>query len=192
MNSAADVWSKVLHILSGELTSTALTTWFDDCQAVEISDNRLVLYTPSDFKKEVIEGRFLGSVKNALKELFSGDFDVLVLGEGGIDHFNGKGAGGNNSLEEYTFERFVVGNSINLPMPRPRRWQRVRSKTSTPCLFMVIPASVKPHLLHAIRHAVSKKHPEYNIVYVKATILQTSSFTPFRWVKMWSSAKNTA
>jgi chromosomal replication initiator protein len=168
MNSAADVWSKVLKILGNELTSTALTTWFDDCRAVDISDNRLVIYTPSDFKKDVIEGRFIGSLKSALKELFSGDFDVLVLGEGGLDHFNVVGAAAAGaSEEEYTFERFVVGNSNKFAHGAAKAVAEGQTKDYNPLFIYGDSGLGKTHLLYAIRHAVSKKHPEYNIVYVK-------------------------
>ena len=168
MNSAADVWTKVLKILGNELTSTALTTWFDDCRAIEISDNRLVIYTPSNFKKDVIEGRFIGSVKNALRELFSGDFDVLVLGEGGLDTFAGKGGASHEpSEEEFTFERFVVGNSNKFAHAAAKAVAEGQIKNFNPLFIYGESGLGKTHLLYAIRHAVSKKHPEYNIVYVK-------------------------
>lgn len=168
MNSAADVWSKVLKILSAELTSTAITTWFDDCRAVDIGDNRLVIHTPSNFKKDVIEGRFIGSVKNALKELFSGDFDVLVLGEGELDSFKHKDPLGSDAAEEeFTFERFVVGNSNKFAHAAAKAVAEGQIKNFNPLFIYGESGLGKTHLLHAIRHAVSKKHPDYNIVYVK-------------------------
>ena len=88
MNSAADVWAKVLELLSKDLTATALATWFDDCRAIDIGDNVLVLYTPSTFKKDVIEGRFLGAVKSALREIFSGEFDVRILSDKELDSYS--------------------------------------------------------------------------------------------------------
>jgi chromosomal replication initiator protein len=168
MNSAADVWNRVLKILGTELTSTAITTWFDDCRAVEIGDNRLVIHTPSNFKRDVIEGRFIGAVKNALKELFSGDFDVLVLGEGELDHFRFKDAQvADSSEEEFTFERFVVGNSNKFAHAAAKAVAEGQIKNFNPLFIYGDSGLGKTHLLHAIRHAVSKKHPEYNIVYVK-------------------------
>jgi chromosomal replication initiator protein len=163
MNSAADVWSKLLKILGNELTTTAITTWFDDCRAIDVSDNRLVLYTPSNFKKDVIEGRFMGALKSALKELFSGDFDVLVLGEKEFDNYQPK----EPVEDEYTFERFVVGNSNKFAHAAAKAVAEGQIKNFNPLFIYGESGLGKTHLLHAIRHAVSKKHPEYNIVYVK-------------------------
>lgn len=168
MNSAADVWSKVLKILSAELTSTAITTWFDDCRAIDISDNRLVLFTPSSFKKDVIEGRFIGSVKSALKELFSGDFDVQILEDSELDTYKSKSPGNvDSSEEEFTFERFVVGNSNKFAHAAAKAVAEGQIKNFNPLFIYGDSGLGKTHLLYAIRHAVSKKHPEYNIVYVK-------------------------
>jgi len=168
MNSASDVWNRVLKILGNELTSTAIATWFDDCRAVDISDNRLVLYTPSNFKKDVIEGRFLKSLKSALEELFSGDFDVVILGEGELDTFKPKDSPGYDPAEEeYTFERFVVGNSNKFAHAAAKAVAEGQIKNFNPLFIYGDSGLGKTHLLHAIRHAVTKKHPEYNIVYVK-------------------------
>lgn len=168
MNSASDVWSKVLKILEGELTTTAITTWFDDCRAVDISDKRLVLHTSSNFKKDVIEGRFIGTLKNALHELFSGDFDVLVLGEGELEGFQVKSPYATDPAEEeYTFERFVVGNSNKFAHAAAKAVAEGQIKNFNPLFIYGESGLGKTHLLHAIRHALAKKHPEYNIVYVK-------------------------
>ena len=168
MNSATDVWNKVLKLLSNELTATAISTWFDDCQAVEIGDNKLVLYTPSNFKKDVIEGRFIGSVKNALQELFSGEFNVIILGEGGLDSYTVKTYSDDTAPEEeFTFERFVVGNSNKFAHAAALAVAEGQIKNFNPLFIYGESGLGKTHLLHAIRHEVSRKHPDYSIVYVK-------------------------
>jgi chromosomal replication initiator protein len=168
MNSAADVWSKVLKIMSNDLTSTAIATWFDDCHAIEIGDNRLVLHTPSNFKKDVIEGRFLGSVKSALNELFSGDFDVLVLGEGALESYMRTSSPSSSTHdEEFTFERFVVGNSNKFAHAAAMAVAEGQIRNFNPLFIYGESGLGKTHLLHAIRHAVAQKHPDFNIVYVK-------------------------
>ena len=43
MNTASEIWSKVLDLLSAELTSTAISTWFDDCTAVELLERHLAV-----------------------------------------------------------------------------------------------------------------------------------------------------
>lgn len=167
MNSAADVWAKVLELLSKDLTATALATWFDDCRAIDIGDNVLVLYTPSTFKKDVIEGRFLGAVKSALREIFSGEFDVRILSDKELDSYSLQPPPGTAAAEEeYTFENFIVGNSNKFA--HAAAMAVANGERAFNPLFIYGDSGLgKTHLLHAIRHAVQKKFPSYKIVYVK-------------------------
>ena len=112
MNPAAEIWSKTLELMKGEMTPTTINTWFDDVTAVALEENRFVLYSPVPFKRDIINARYAAFIQNALHELFSADFDNLVLTEGEMDSY--KVQKNNNFLpgtEEYTFDRFVVGSS---------------------------------------------------------------------------------
>jgi len=170
MNSAADVWSRVLNILSADLTETAISTWFDDCRAVEITDTRLFIHTPSVFKKNVIEGRFVGLIKGALSELFSGEFEVTVLDDAGYLAVAATigSADAYSDIEDYTFERFVVGNSNKFAHAAAMAVADGQQKKNYNPLFIHGESGLgKTHLLHAIRQSIEKKFPHYNIVYVK-------------------------
>ena len=87
MNSVTDVWNSILDILSKELTATSINTWFSDCRPVELSDTRLVLYTPTDFKRNIITQRYAAPITTALTDLFSCPFDLLVLAEDELDDY---------------------------------------------------------------------------------------------------------
>ena len=81
MNSVADIWKKVLDTMAERTTPVALNTWFDDCSAIELKENQLILYTPANFKKGIIEGRFFPEIRAILSDMFSCDFDVILLCE---------------------------------------------------------------------------------------------------------------
>ena len=82
MNFPADIWPKVLSLMEGDMTATTINTWFDDATPVALDANRFVLHTPSNFKRDIIMARYLPVIQKALHELFSADFEVVVLGEG--------------------------------------------------------------------------------------------------------------
>jgi len=169
MNSAEDVWNRVLNILSTDLTATAISTWFDDCRAVKVSDSRFYLHTPSVFKKGVIEGRFIGTIKSALSELFSGDYDVIILDDDGLKKMTDAAADtGYLYIDEYTFEHFVVGSSNKFAHAAALAVAEGRQKQDYNPLFIYGESGLgKTHLLYAIRHAIEQKFPHFNIVYVK-------------------------
>ena len=168
MNSAVDVWRKVLDILREDLTDTAISTWFDDCSSVELSGNRLFLHTPSTFKKDVIEERFLGSIRSALNDLFSsGDFEVVVLDDAGLCAMNEAASEPDYLIiDEHTFEHFVVGNSNKFA--HAAALAVADGKRDYNPLFIHGESGLgKTHLLYAIRHAVENKFPYYNVICVK-------------------------
>ena len=70
MNPAAEVWEKVKALMGAEMTATTLNTWFDDTEALSLTPDRLTLYTPSDFKRDIITSRYLPNIQQALRELF--------------------------------------------------------------------------------------------------------------------------
>jgi len=168
MNSAADVWEKVLKMLSEDLTSTTITTWFNDCRAIDIDENKLILCTESSFKKDIIEGRFMPLIKNALHEIFSGEMDVLLLDESGTESYTRNAAPGVSPVtEEFTFERFVVGNSNKFAHAAARAVADGNIKNYNPLFIYGDSGLGKTHLLHAIRIEMKRKNPDFNIVLVK-------------------------
>jgi len=171
MNSAKDVLNRVLDILSGELTSTAIDTWFDDCTAVEFKDNRLVICSPSPFKREVIETKFLSHLKKALAELFAGEVDLLILGEEEVASFLGQGAGPHAASTEereiLTFNRFIVGANNKFAHAAAKAVAEKPAVAYNPLFIYGNSGLGKTHLLYAIRHAVREQFPEMQIVYVK-------------------------
>ena len=111
LNSIADVWNNVLQQLKKDLSETTIATWFDELEAVEIQGNVFVLYCPNDFKKGYIESLFLKNIKAVLRDIFSMDFDVRIIGERANEGENNR-QNDRFSTAEFTFEAFVVGPSI--------------------------------------------------------------------------------
>ena len=170
MNSATDVWSEVLNILSVDLTTTAISTWFDECRAVEVTGSRLYLHTPSSFKKGIIEQRFSGTIQSALGELFSGKFDFVVLDDDDLAKRtkSEESVLDSSVTQEYTFEQFIVGSTNKFAHAAAVAVANGRQKQDYNPLFIYGESGLgKTHLLHAIRHAIGIKFPHYHIVYAK-------------------------
>ena len=182
MNSADDVWSKVLKIMRSDLTETAISTWFDDCRAVELTKNRLFLHTPSVFKKSVIDSRFIGTIKSALSEIFSGEYDVIILDDDELKAMtNASQTPDYLYTDEYTFENFVVGNSNKFAHAAALAVGEGRQKQGYNPLFIYGESGLgKTHLLHAIRHSFAMRFPHFNIVYVKGDDFTNELITAIR------------
>ena len=169
MNSAAAVWTKVLALLENEMTSTTIKTWFDDVRAIALEEDRFVICSPDPLNRDVIRQRYLPAVQKALRELFSAEFEVLVLGEEELSSFSGE-TKANDFLpgtEEYTFDRFVVGSSNKFAHAAARQVADAPGKSYNPLFLYGESGLGKTHLLYAIAHTVHQSHPDYKIVYIK-------------------------
>ena len=153
---------------------TTINTWFDDTSAVALEENSLILHCPNDFKRDTIRDRFLPNIINALKDIFSADFSVLLLDDAALAEYQRKKSGKAavkkpSSLFEtstFTFENFVVGPSNELAFARPRRWPAATRSTTTPSLFTDSGLG-KTHLIYAIAHETRIETPDSKIVYIK-------------------------
>lgn len=169
MNSAAEIWNRVLSLMEGSLTSTTLNTWFDDTEALSLTPDRLTLYTPSDFKRDIITSRYLPNIQQALRELFSADIEVTVLGQGEKpqgDPYRGDFLPG---TEEYTFDTFVVGSSNKFAYSAAQAVADAPGKPKgyNPLFIYGESGLGKTHLLYAIAHSIHARFPDYRIVYIK-------------------------
>ena len=169
MNSLNDIWDKIIEILSHQLTATAINTWFSDCTPVDIEDCRLVLHTTSDFKRDIINSRFGETIKAALSDLFSCDFDLLILSGDEINDFAIKKKV-DSSLPEmagYTFDRFIVGSSNKFAHAAAIAVAENPGKTYNPLFIYGNSGLGKTHLLLAIGQQIHEKSPEKSIAYIK-------------------------
>ena len=169
MNPAAEVWEKVKALMGAEMTATTLNTWFDDTQAVTLEESRLVLYSPTRFKRDIIAARYVLPIQNALHELFSADFQVEVLTEGELNTFAAKPKPSIflPGTEEYTFDRFVVGSSNKFAHAAARKAAENPGLSYNPLFIYGESGLGKTHLLYSIAHAIHADHPDYKIIYVK-------------------------
>ena len=172
MSSESEIWLSVKELLKENLTPVAISTWFDECRIINIVKNRVLILVPSDFKRGVIETRFMGPLKDAIRQIFAGDMEIdfFSTAEAGVyGEKNPKSpvASDPGESDEYTFDKFVVGPSNKFAHAAAMAVASGQTKDYNPLFIYGESGLGKTHLLYAIRHEVSRRHPEYNIVFVR-------------------------
>ncbi len=167
MNSAADVWAKVLDILVDEFdfSSVTISTWFNDTTAVSVNGDTLVLVTSNWFKKEQISNTYADKICEALKILFSIDMKLSIFTEDEISTEKTEQLP-QQTDDDFSFEHFVVGNSNKLAHAAAQAVANSPASIYNPLLIYGGSGLGKTHLLNAIANNIRKNHPDYNIVYV--------------------------
>ena len=169
MNSAADIWDRVLSLMEQTMTKTTISTWFSDAEPVALEENRFILCIPTDFKKEIVESRYLPDIKKALYDLFSADLDVVILSQEERGKYTKRDSASRflPGTEDYTFERFVVGNSNKFAHAAAMAVAERPAESYNPLFIYGESGLGKTHLLYAIAHTIHNAHPDYKIVYIR-------------------------
>ena len=169
MNSLQELWEEILKILSKQLTPTAINAWFADCKPVELEDCRLILHTSTNFKRDIIMQRYSDTIKAALYDLFSSDFELLVLAGDEINDYESTVREENSlpEMEGYTFDRFIVGNSNKFAHAAAVAVADKPGKAYNPLFIYGNSGLGKTHLLLAIGQAIHTRDPKQKIAYIK-------------------------
>ena len=169
MYSSAYVWAKVLIYLEERLTPTIVSAFFDDVEVVELNDNHLILYTPTDYRRDAIT-RYCYIIQDALKEVFQSDAKPLIFGEEEMKAYKQKGKSSSSSMDfnpQFTFDNFVVGPSNRFAHSAAIAVSKTPGQVYNPLFIYGPPGVGKTHLLYAIANGIRREKPDANIVYIK-------------------------
>ena len=169
MNSLNDIWNSVLDSLGEGLTATSRATWFGDCTPVELVNNRLVVHTPTEFKRDIIQTRYAPKLAEALSDLFSAEMRLVVLAGDELESYISE-TKTDDTLPEvagFTFDNFVVGPSNKYAHAAAVAVSENMGTVYNPLFIYGNSGLGKTHLLLAIGQTTHSRFPAAQVVYVK-------------------------
>ncbi|MBR5000874.1 MAG: chromosomal replication initiator protein DnaA [Firmicutes bacterium] len=159
----------MINYLEERLSAVTVSAWFDDAEVVELNEEHLILYSSSDFRREIIRRRCTDYIQDALKEIFNSDAKLIVFGDEELEAYRSKGKQ-TTSMDfnpQFSFDNFVVGPSNRFAHGAAIAVSNNPGQVYNP-LFIYGPAGVgKTHLLYAIANGIRKNNPNSKIVYIK-------------------------
>ena len=169
MFSSAYVWAKIYGYMEEQLGSVVISTWFDDAEVVELTEERLILYTASDYRREVIIKRYTSYIQEALKQIFHSDAKLIVFSDEEMDAYKNKGkkTSAMDFNPQFNFDNFVVGPSNRFAHGAAIAVTNHPGDVYNPLFIYGPPGVGKTHLLYAIANGIRKQKPDANIVYIK-------------------------
>ena len=147
MDSFAELWEMVKEECKNQVSESIYNVWFKDMELVSFDDNRVVIAL-SDFKRKIVESRFMDKLESSFKNVIGFDIQIVLVD---VDKSAPvKVEETEDTLtDEDTFDSFIVGASNKFA-------------------YAAANAGLgKTHLLNAIAHQVKLTHPEANIVYTR-------------------------
>ena len=170
--------------------------WFSDLKLTILTEDTAVFVSRSDFKREIVYGRYLNIMEQAMKNVLGFDVSVSVRSTEAeaemtermsvaaerthtpvnpeTDFYSTVGenkvlnrASVPAAFAEFTFENFVVGKSNEFAHAAALSVANHPAGQANP-LFIYGPSGLgKTHLLYAITDRIKKNFPSYKVIYVK-------------------------
>jgi len=167
MYSSAYVWAKILGHMEERMGAVTVSAWLDDAEVVELNDSHLILYSPSDFRRDIIIRRAF-MIEDALKEIFNSNAKLLVFGDEELSSFKNRHKASSMDFNpQFTFENFVVGPSNRFAHSAAIAVSRTPGQVYNPLFIYGPPGVGKTHLLYAIANGIRQENPDANVVYIK-------------------------
>ena len=169
MFSSAYVWAKIVNYMEERLGAVTVSTWFDDAEVVELNDEQLIIYSSSDFRRDIIRSRCTDHIQEALKEIFNSNAKLIVFGDEELNAHKSKGKR-SSSMDfnpQFTFDNFVVGPSNRMAHSAAIAVSKAPGQVYNPLFIYGPPGVGKTHLLYAIANGIRQKNPDANVVYIK-------------------------
>ena len=169
MYSSAYVWAKIVSYMEDKLSAITVSACLEDAEVVELNDRNLILYSSSEFRRDMIRRRYASYIEDALKEIFKSDAKLIVFGDEELNAFRqkGKSASSMDFNPQFTFDNFVVGPSNRFAHSAAIAVSNNPGAAYNPLFLYGPPGVGKTHLLYAIANGIRRKNPTANVVYIK-------------------------
>ena len=169
------LWDKTLQLIKGDLTSVSFNTFFKNIVPLKIHLNDLILLSPSDFNKDILENRYLHLIEDAISQLSLKKYNIkFVLSEKEVADLNSDSTDLNyrvlypNLNPKYTFDTFVIGNSNRFAHAACVAVAESPAKAYNPLFLYGGVGLGKTHLMHAIGHHIVSQKKDSKVVYVSS------------------------
>lgn len=175
-----DIWRASLELIKTELSDVSFNTWFNTMEPLTINESEVMLGTPNEFTKKIIEDRYLILLKNAISQTTGLDYNLRLICPGEDGEIESSEESDKPNLSEYavsqnpnlnpkyTFESFVIGNSNRFAHAASLAVAEAPAMAYNPLFIYGGVGLGKTHLMHAIGHYILSQNPKSKVVYVSS------------------------
>lgn len=172
----SSMWTRVMDLLKSELTEISYNTWIRTIEPLSINSSTIELGVPTDFNKGILESRYLPLISNAVRQISSREYNVIISIPS-QEPTKRRISGNENTNEDisnsilnpkYTFDTFVIGNGNRLAHAASVAVAEAPAKAYNPLFLYGGVGLGKTHLMHAIGHYILSQNPASKVLYVSS------------------------
>ncbi len=177
------IWQRCVADVQARLTTPASRAWFEETEALALTDDAITLRAPNSFAKEWLEHRYANLLADALRRACGRNLrvDILTASSSGSGPLpipipaapaeperGAEESGGVTFNPRYNFETFVIGASNRFAHAAAMAVAEAPASAYNP-LFIYGEAGLgKTHLLHAIGTHSRELYPHLRVKYVSS------------------------
>lgn len=180
MDNIIELWNAVLQEIAGNVSNAVLSTWIKDLVPIDFDGDCVTVQASSEFKKNIIDNRFLNEIKKACESVIGFPVNVSVVvdeaalrnaeaAKNGSKNLDNSHISGENELDssklEPTFNNFIVGSTNQFAYVAAVAVTNNPGSVHNPLFIYGESGLGKTHLLKAINAETKRKMPSMNIVY---------------------------
>ena len=165
MDSFAELWELIKEECKKQVSESIYNVWFKDMELVSFTEKKVVIAL-SDFKRKIIETKFMGKLTDSFTNVLGFDIDIeLVDVDAASENVSKKEP--ENLKAEDTFDSFVVGASNKFAYAAASAVANDPGNKYNPLFIYGNSGLGKTHLLNAICHSIEKQNPNAKIIYTR-------------------------
>lgn len=165
MDSFAELWELIKEECKKQVSESIYNVWFKDMELVSFTEKKVVIAL-SDFKRKIIETKFMGKLTDSFTNVLGFDIDIeLVDVDAASENVSKKEP--ENLKAEDTFDSFVVGASNKFAYAAASAVANDPGNKYNPLFIYGNSGLGKTHLLNAICHSIEQQNPNAKIIYTR-------------------------
>lgn len=176
MQNFEKIWEQVKEIVAEKMSEVSYETWIKDLESIGFKAGTALLYTSSQYHREIVTTRFMDILTESFSELLGRECDVKIVTKEELD--NGAAPDKHTSPIEdtvkgevekdnfFTFENFIVGNSNKFAHAASLAVANNPGGAYNPLFIYGNSGLGKTHLLKAIKNEIEKNNPKMKVAFV--------------------------
>ena len=167
-----ELLTRAKSLLKEELTSIAYSTWIQDLEIKNITENTITLKVKSDVHMDTINSRYYDLISNTFKFITNKSYSLsCVVDSNNTEEENqiitpNLAISNSSLIANYTFENFVVGKNNSLAHAAALAVAEAPGEAYNPLYLYGGVGLGKTHLMHAVGNELLKKDKNKKILYV--------------------------
>ncbi|MBR0349751.1 MAG: chromosomal replication initiator protein DnaA, partial [Clostridia bacterium] len=165
MDSFAELWELIKEECKKQVSESIYNVWFKDMELVSFTEKKVVIAL-SDFKRKIIETKFMGKLTDSFTNVLGFDIDIELVDVDAATEYVSKKEPENLKAED-TFDSFVVGASNKFAYAAASAVANDPGNKYNPLFIYGNSGLGKTHLLNAICHSIEQQNPNAKIIYTR-------------------------